>query len=129
MSSPPPIPQSEWQKPIALDPNFPGALRGLWSLTWRTQLTWRRLPGLLISILAIPLLTFFTVDPPKTAPTASDWQDPPRRQVAELRRNLRASRSNLSKDQVNQLLAAIEEESGKVRSPTTGPGARGGGQF
>jgi ABC-type transport system involved in multi-copper enzyme maturation permease subunit len=129
MTAPPPIPPSIWksQTPVVLEPNFFGALRGLWSFTWKSQLTWRRSPGLIISLLAIPLLTFFTVDPPKSAPGAFDWQQPPRQQVAELRRSLRREGSNLDKRQGNQLVEAIQEESANVQ-PLKGVGD-GQGQF
>ena len=39
------------------------AWRGLWLFTWKSRLTWRALPGLLVTLLAIPLLTYFTIEP------------------------------------------------------------------
>jgi len=40
-----------------------GAWRGLWLFTWKPRLTWRALPGLLVTLLSIPLLTYFTIEP------------------------------------------------------------------
>ena len=57
---PPPAPTTQT---VTVQPNWLGAFRGIWLVTWRSNLTWRNLPRHLISILALPLLTFFTVDP------------------------------------------------------------------
>ena len=68
-------------------------------------------------MLAIPLLTFFTVDAPKSAPAPSDWQESPRQQVNELRRGLSRSGFKLTPEQARQLIQAIEEEGRKIRAP------------
>lgn len=45
-------------------PDFWNALRGIWLITWRTRLTWRRVPQILISLLALPILVYVTTLPP-----------------------------------------------------------------
>jgi len=49
-----------------LRPSFVDALRGIWSFTWKTQLTWRRLPIAALSLLALPLLIYITTSAPQT---------------------------------------------------------------
>jgi ABC-2 type transport system permease protein len=50
--------------PSALDlrPGLPRAFAGIWSLTWRAQLTRKRLWGALIFLLPIPAVIFATTD-------------------------------------------------------------------
>src|ERR1700722_2863799 len=45
-------------------PGFFGALCGIWLLTWRSQLTLRRLPGQLGMLLVLPILIYMTVASP-----------------------------------------------------------------
>ena len=56
---PPVIPFFQTGK-VDLHPGFLSALRGIWLLTWRSQLTWRRLPGRLLMLLALPFLVYLT---------------------------------------------------------------------
>ncbi len=42
-------------------PGWDGAFRGLWLLTWRSQLTLRQLPGRLATLLVLPLLVYVTM--------------------------------------------------------------------
>jgi ABC-2 family transporter protein len=42
-------------------PGWDGAFRGLWLLTWRSQLTLRQLPGRLGMLLVLPLLVYVTM--------------------------------------------------------------------
>jgi hypothetical protein len=42
-------------------PGLAGAFRGLWLLTWRSQLTLRQLPVRLATLLVLPLLVYMTV--------------------------------------------------------------------
>jgi len=43
-----------------LHPTFLGALRGVWLLTWKSNLTWSRLPSSLLTILVLPVLVYIT---------------------------------------------------------------------
>jgi len=45
-------------------PGFLGALRGVWLLTWRSQLILRKLPGQLGTLLVLPILVYITMKSP-----------------------------------------------------------------
>ena len=49
----------------ASNPTFLRALRGVWLLTWRSQLTWRRLPFRVLSLLVLPFLVYITISSPQ----------------------------------------------------------------
>jgi hypothetical protein len=49
-----------------LRPTFFGALRGVWLMTWRSQLILRRLPGQLGTLLVLPILVYITMVSPIT---------------------------------------------------------------
>ena len=51
-----------------IQPTWLGAFRGLWALTWKAQLTTRRLPLLLATLFVIPAFVYFTVDEGRTNP-------------------------------------------------------------
>lgn len=63
MSEPPPIPPAETPLPRLL-PGFFGAWRGVWLLTWKAQLSWRRLPARLAALLVLPALVYITTRTP-----------------------------------------------------------------
>ncbi|MFO1488078.1 MAG: ABC transporter permease subunit [Verrucomicrobiota bacterium] len=64
-SIPPPLPaKTAWSGIPALRPSFFSAWQGVWLLTWRTQLTWQRLPGQILGLLVLPLLVYLTTSPP-----------------------------------------------------------------
>ncbi len=52
-------------------PTLLGAWRGIWLFTWRPQLAWRRLPLLLLGLVALPALVFLTT------PSPSSWTQRP----------------------------------------------------
>jgi hypothetical protein len=62
----PPGPSGVGTEKIAVHPGFAGALRGIWLLTWRSQLSWRRLPGQLATLLVLPFLVYVTTQSPET---------------------------------------------------------------
>lgn len=43
---------------LAIHPTLAGAVRGLWLLTWKSRLSWRQMPVLSATIMALPLLAF-----------------------------------------------------------------------
>src|SRR5262245_2231908 len=83
IASPPPVPPRV--KSVVLHPGFLRAVQGLWSFTWRAQLTWRRVPLLLVTLMAIPLLTFFTLEPLAHLTSRYDWREQPHKQVSEFK--------------------------------------------
>ena len=68
-----PMPNSEVTPPhllpsgkaLTLRPSFLRAWSGIWLLTWRTGLSWRRLPVALLGLLALPLLVYLTTASPR----------------------------------------------------------------
>jgi ABC-type transport system involved in multi-copper enzyme maturation permease subunit len=59
-------PRSTGTRPV--QPSWFGALAGLWSLTWRSQLSLRKLPLLIATLSVIPLLAYLTVDEGRIKP-------------------------------------------------------------
>jgi ABC-type transport system involved in multi-copper enzyme maturation permease subunit len=49
-------------KGALVQPSWLGAFRGVWSLTWKSQLSARRLPLLVGTLLIIPVLAYLTID-------------------------------------------------------------------
>ncbi|MGA2748391.1 MAG: ABC transporter permease [Verrucomicrobiota bacterium] len=47
-------------------PGFFAALRGVWLLSWRAQLAWRRLPSRLGALLVLPALIYITTQSPES---------------------------------------------------------------
>jgi hypothetical protein len=45
-------------------PGFGAGWRGIWLLTWKPMLAWRRLPLLLLALLALPVLVYITTSTP-----------------------------------------------------------------
>lgn len=45
-------------KPV-IRPNFPGILAGIWKLTWKSQLTWKKIYGVASNVLGLPILSYF----------------------------------------------------------------------
>ena len=43
----------------SIHPNFFGILAGIWKLTWKSQLTWKKIYGLFSNVLGLPLLSYF----------------------------------------------------------------------
>src|SRR5262249_52875738 len=83
VTSPSPVPPRV--KSVVLQLGFLRACRGIWLFTWRSQLTWRRAPLLLVTLSVVPLLTFFTIEPLAHLTARLDWREQPHRQVAEFK--------------------------------------------
>ncbi|MBM3834709.1 MAG: hypothetical protein FJ403_15845 [Verrucomicrobia bacterium] len=64
----PEVPPKLERKSMLLQPAWPSAFWGLWSLTWRSQLSLRRLRLLMVTLSVIPLLTYLTVDDERIRP-------------------------------------------------------------
>jgi hypothetical protein len=60
-SAPPPT-REELARPT---PTFLQALRGVWLFTWRSQLTWKQAPVLVIALLVMPCLIYVTTSSPE----------------------------------------------------------------
>jgi hypothetical protein len=64
-------------KTMQLHPTFFGALRGIWLFTWRTHLTWRRLPMTVLNLLLLPVLVYLTTPSPQRWAARFAWRGNP----------------------------------------------------
>ncbi|MDB6053097.1 MAG: hypothetical protein JWN25_620 [Verrucomicrobiales bacterium] len=62
----PTIPSESKISRVALAPNFFSALRAVWMFTWKSQLTLKKLPISLLSILGLPVLMILTTQSPES---------------------------------------------------------------
>src|SRR5215471_8177768 len=91
----------------AAKPTFLLALRGIWLLTWKSQLTWRRLPVGIVSLLVLPILVYITTSPVVWSQRHSLLGSPTQR-LDEFARHLRTV--PLRPHQRSQLLQVFTEE-------------------
>ena len=104
------------EKIVRVKPTFPGALRGIWLFTWRSQLTSGRLPFTILALLVLPVLVYLTTS------SLEGWA---RRQallgnssvkVNDLSRRLTRSGSPLTPEQNAKLQRIFQEEFEKGES-------------
>ena len=108
-----PAPPDAREKAVSLRPTFFGALRGVWLFTWKSQLTWKRVPILLISLLALPLLVYATISPRGSRDSGSLFVgniSDPGSAVENFRRSLASVRVPLTREQRAELQRIISEE-------------------
>jgi len=106
-SPPPPLPSEE---KIVPHPAFLGALHGIWLFTWKSQLTWRRLPLSLACLLVLPVLVYFTMVSPESWVEHPSWAPSPPTQVDAFARRLARSKLQLQPEQRRELLNIFTEE-------------------
>ncbi len=104
MSEIPPIAPAANASPPAL-PRFLAAWRGVWLLTWKAQLTWRRLPVRLAALLALPALVLITT---RTSNSWGRWEA--KSFVSTLDRRLSGPGPRLTPDQQKQLNSIVSEQ-------------------
>lgn len=96
---------------LAVRPGFLGALRGIWLLTWKSQFTWRRLPGRLFTLLVLPFLVYITTQSPKAWAVRHDALGhlmPP--QLNRFFKGLKDSESPVQQQQQSDLTKIFNEE-------------------
>src|ERR1017187_3122946 len=111
--SPPPPPRPLPPRgSLRLAPSFLRALRGVWLFTWRPQVSWRRVPLMLVWLLVLPFLIWVTVHSPRTWTRANLPLGEPSYQVNRFSRRLtnRARLASLSQDQISRLVGIMREE-------------------
>jgi hypothetical protein len=92
------------------EPTFLDALRGVWALTWKSQLTVRRVPVAILAFLILPVLVYITTS------SLEKWQQrrtltiAPAPQLEGLARRLARSQSPLQPEQRTSLLKLYNEE-------------------
>ncbi len=63
MSTPPSdLPPANFGKAVILEPDWLSSFQGLWAMTWRRKLTVHSLLGLVIGMLALPTLAYFSTE-------------------------------------------------------------------
>jgi hypothetical protein len=101
------------EKTVSLRPSFFGALRGVWLFTWKSQLTWKRVPILLIGLLVLPLLVYMTISPRASQNRSSLWIgniNNPIREVQNFRGSLASVNLQLPREQRVGLERIFSEE-------------------
>ncbi len=90
-------------------------LRGVWLFTWKSQLTWRRVPLALISLLVLPLLVYLT-----TSPRIWDRRQPlfgnPNQQFGYFTRELARAGLPLKPEQIDRLHQIFREEFQRIQA-------------
>jgi len=114
MTEAPPPPISTAPPPSVganLNPNFLGALRGIWLFTWKSRLTWRRMPTAILILLILPVLIYLTTS------SQESWtrRNPlllgsPTGQTKLLSRQLRQAELMLGTQQSKDLTTIFSEE-------------------
>jgi hypothetical protein len=97
-------------------PTFLDGMRGIWLFTWKSQLGWRRVPLLLLGLLALPVLVYLTI------PSAVAWSQrhsvlgDPSRALSEFYRRLARTGVQLQPEQQIQLQRIFSEEFARAES-------------
>ena len=107
---PSPSPLVAQEKTAQRQPSFFGALRGVWLLTWRSQLTWRRLPLGVLILLALPLLVYITTKSPQAWAQHQSWAANPPAPLDGFARRLTRTGTPLKPEQKAALLRIFSEE-------------------
>jgi hypothetical protein len=110
LPSPPPIPPPPSLPKSPATPTFFKALRGIWLFTWKSQLTWQRLPGLALSLLALPVLIYITTFSPESWARHFDWKASPAVRWDALAKRFASANLPLQPDQKNELVRIFGEE-------------------
>lgn len=93
-----------------MNPNFISTLRGLWLFTWKAQVSWRRVPLFLLTLLALPVLVVMTTAPREVWSRHYSLLGHPPQQVREYSRQLGRAKLSLKPEQRDKLQAVLAEE-------------------
>jgi len=118
IAAPPPLPPPPLEERFVPQPGFLRAWQGLWLLMWRSRLTRRRAPMLLLTLFVVPALAYFTIEPMQKLAGGYDWRQHPRQVVAQFR----AEAGEISKVDRSKLAQIISEEQGRVPLALPDPG-------
>src|SRR5713101_3975702 len=105
---PPPVPPAFREEALRVQPSFIGALRGVWLFTWRSQLSWRRVPMGLILLLILPALVYLTTSPRRTWSERPSWASNPSAHLDGFSRRLGRYHLQLQPSQQAELLRIFE---------------------
>lgn len=93
-----------------LNPTFLGALRGIWLFTWRSRLTWRRMPSALLILLILPVLIYLTTRSPASWLQHHPLFGSPVRPVQIFRGQLKVAQMPLQPQQNADMLRIFADE-------------------
>jgi len=113
----PPViePKKIRERTLVLRPTFWGALRGIWLFTWRSRLSWRRLPMTLVSLFVVPVLIYLTTSSPGGWVQRHSLLGNPIQQANDLSRRFSRGGVPLQPDQKAQLSAIFQEEYARAK--------------
>ena len=112
MTEPPPVETAETTRANSanLNPTFVGALRGIWLFTWRSRLTWRRMPAAILILLVLPALVFLTMSSPESWSQRHPLLGSPVASVKALARKMRQAQVPLEAQQNRDAMAIFRDE-------------------
>jgi hypothetical protein len=118
-SPPPPLPTAARLPRLTSPPapTFLAALRGVWLFTWRPQLAWRKLPLLVVGLLAVPALVFLTTPSLRNATARQSLLGNPAQRGRDFVRLLSRGGTSLQPEQEAQLLQIFKEEFARAEKP------------
>src|ERR1041384_2195414 len=102
------------EKIAARRPGFFKALRGVWLFTWKSQLTLRRLPMGLLSLLALPVLVYITTFTTAKWARRFNWVGNPVHSVEDILPRSRGARNQLLSGPAPELVRIFSEEYGRA---------------
>jgi hypothetical protein len=94
----------------SLNPTFLGALRGIWLFTWRSRLTWRRMPAAILVLLVLPGLVYLTMSSPESWSRRHPLLGSPGPRVKSLARKLRQAQVPLEAQQNREVMVIFADE-------------------
>ncbi len=115
-AGPPPLPVAA-PKAAPPEPTFTGAWRGIWLFTWRPLAAWRRVPLLLVGLLALPVLVYLTTPSQQAAPKRDSPLGDPAMLANRFARQSERAGATLSDEQRSQLLGIFTEEFARADTP------------
>ena len=98
------------EKCVNARPGFFKALRGVWLFTWKSQLTWRKLPTGLLSLLALPVLIYITTFSTEAWARRFRWVGNPVVQLDSFSQRLGRSGVQLRPEQASAVLKIFADE-------------------
>jgi hypothetical protein len=107
---------SQVADPVASEPSFLGALCGIWLLTWRSQLTWRKVPTLVLSLLSLPVVVYITTSSSLGWSQSHSLLGSPLQRFEELSRRLARGGVPLKPEQGPELRRVFQEEFAKAET-------------
>jgi hypothetical protein len=91
-------------------PTFLAGLRGIWLFTWRPQLAWRKLPLLVVGLLAVPALVYLTTPSLRSTSARQSLLGNPAAREHEFAGLLSRRGASLQPAQETKLLQIFKEE-------------------